>query len=112
MFNKLMILFAIFTFALSAETATANKTCKFNLSRPTAVSGTTLPAGEYKVTVSGSKVTIATAFGKNPMDVQAKVETGDKKFDDTLVIYATVSGQNALGEVDMGGSKIKVVFVP
>jgi hypothetical protein len=46
------------------------------------------------------------------VDVPVKVETMEKKFDNTAIRFNTESGKPVIGEIRVGGTKAKLVFVP
>jgi hypothetical protein len=68
-----------------------------------------LKPGEYDVTVdTAGKVTFK--MGKNVVEAPAKVETNASKFADTQMNTKSVNGQSQLKELDLGGTKSKIVF--
>jgi 5-bromo-4-chloroindolyl phosphate hydrolysis protein len=74
------------------------------------VQGTVLKAGEYRLIVANSMVTITSEYGKKLSQVPVKVETEDKKFDTTLVTIDTASGKAVISEIRLGGTKTRLVF--
>ena len=75
---------------------------------PTWVGQSQLKPGEYEVRVDGDKVTFKQ--GKNVVAVSAKVETSASKFSDTQMDVKTVNGQAKLQELDLGGTKSKIML--
>ena len=69
---------------------------------------TELKPGEYEVKVDGDKVTFKQ--GKNVIAVAAKVETNASKFSDTQMDIKTENGQAKLKELDLGGTKSKIML--
>ncbi len=75
---------------------------------PTWVGTTELKPGEYEVKVDADKVTFKQ--GKNVVAVCAKVETNASKFSDTQMDIRTENGQAKLRELDLGGTKSKIML--
>lgn len=105
MSKKFVLGFLILAVALAfAGTVPAVHSYTITLAQPAVVNGTQLKPGDYKLSVSADKITLAQ--GKTSLDVPAKVETQDKKYDDTAV--RMVSGN--LAEIRIGGTKTKIVI--
>lgn len=102
--NKLMLGVCVFSLGI----ATAASTYHVKIADPTWVGQTQLKPGEYDVKVDGDKVTFKQ--GKNVIEVQAKVETNATKFADTQMNLKTENGQAKLKELDLGGTKSKIVL--
>jgi hypothetical protein len=101
--NKLILGACVFSLGI----ASAASSYRVNLSEPTWVGQTQLKAGEYQVTVDGDKVTFKQ--GKNVIAVPAKVETNASKFSDNRMDFKTENGQSKLKELDLGGTKSKIM---
>jgi len=93
-------------FSLGIATAASNYHVK--IADPTWVGQTELKPGEYQVSVDGDKVTFKQ--GKNVIAVAAKVETSASKFPETLMDIKTENGQAKLKELDLAGTKSKIVI--
>jgi hypothetical protein len=102
--NKLMLGACVFALGI----ATAASTYHLKISDPTWVGQTQLKPGEYEVKVDGDKVTFKQ--GKNVVAVSAKVETNAYKYADTQTDVKIVNGQAKLQELDLGGTKSKIVL--
>ena len=102
--NKLMLGACVFSLGI----ATAASTYHIKIVDPTWVGQSELKPGDYTVRVDGDKVTFT--LGKNAITVAAKVETNAAKFSDTQVDVKTENGQAKLMEVDLGGTKSKIVL--
>ena len=112
MSKRLVILAAILIAAASAGTVTKLGNYEITLSQPTVVSGVTLKAGDYKLSVADASVTIAPLDGGKSVDAPVKIETTTTKFSSTLIQYQRNSNnQNVITEIDLGGRKFKVLFV-
>jgi len=102
--NKLMLGACVFALGI----ATAASTYHVRIADPTWVGTTELKPGEYDVKVDGDKVTFKQ--GKNIVAVSAKVETNASKFSDTQMDIKTENGQAKLRELDLGGTKSKIML--
>jgi hypothetical protein len=102
--NRLMLGACVFALGI----ATAASTYHVRIADPTWVGTTELKPGEYQVSVDGDKVTFKQ--GKNVIAVAAKVETSASKFSDTQMSIKTENGQAKLKELDLGGTKSKIML--
>lgn len=102
--TKLMLGACVFALGI----ATAASSYHIRIADPTWVAGTELKPGEYQVSVEGDKVTFKQ--GKTVVAASAKVETSASKFADTLMDVKTENGRAKLKELDLGGTKSKVVL--
>lgn len=102
--NKLMLGACVFSLGI----ATAASSYHVRIADPTWVGQTQLKAGDYEVKVEGDKVTFKQ--GKNVISVPAKVVTNASKFSDTQMDIKTENGQAKLKELDLGGTKSKIVL--
>ena len=81
--------------------------------RDAAVIGTQqLQAGDYKLLLddAASKVTLRHTQSGNSFDLNAKIEDGAKKFDQTLVHMDTATGQRQVKQINLGGTRTTVSF--
>lgn len=93
---------------VGAGWASAAKNYQVKFSNPMQVSGTELKAGEYSVELAGDKAMI---HGKaQSVEAPVKVMEGDQKFGTTAVRYSLVDGKYRLNEIQLGGTKTKLVF--
>lgn len=105
MLKKLVLGFMLLALALaSAGTVPNGHTYTITLAQPTVVNGTQLKPGDYKLSMGTDKITLSQ--GKKTVDVPAKFETTEKKFDDTAIRF--VSG--SIAEIRLGGTKTKIVI--
>ena len=98
----------VLAFGILALAVASAESYKITLSQPSTVKGTQLKAGEYRLNLDNSKLTIVN--GKESVEVPVKVETVDKKFDNTAVRYTTVGQKQSISEIRIGGTKTKLVF--
>jgi hypothetical protein len=102
--NKLMLGACVFALGI----ATAASTYHVKIADPTWIGTTELKPGEYEVKVDGDKITFKQ--GKKVIEVSAKVETSASKFSDTQMDIKTENGQAKLKELDLGGTKSKIML--
>lgn len=68
-----------------------------------------LKPGEYNLKLDGSQVMLLDQTGHR-IDVSAKVEVADRKFDSTAISISKADGTNRIQWIELGGSKNRVVF--
>jgi hypothetical protein len=110
MFRKLVLTLAVAALIASAGTVPTGTHYRVSLSQTSVVRGTELKAGDYRLSLADSTVTIVAENGKNPVEVPVKVETQDKKFSSTVVRFDTASGKAVISEIRLGGTKTKLIF--
>jgi hypothetical protein len=104
--TRFMLTFAIIALGIASA---APKTLHMTLGETAWVGGTELQPGDYKIEMQGDKATLI--LGKKQIEVPAKMELNDKKFDTTLVVIdAAGSSRPALQEIDFGGTTTRIVF--
>jgi hypothetical protein len=103
--NKLMLGACVFTVGI----ASAATSYHVKIADPTWVGTTELKPGEYDVRLDGDKVTFKQ--GKKVFEVSAKIETNATKYADTQMDIKTVNGQAKLQELDLGGTKSKIMLM-
>ena len=109
MIQRILVVFAILAVIASAGTVPApGGSYKITFTQPSVVKGVEFKAGDYRLSIVADKVTISA--GKNTVDVTAKVETEEKKFDTTSIRYVTEAGKAKVSEIRVGGTKTKILF--
>jgi hypothetical protein len=107
MLKKFVLAFAVLAVALAtAGSVPGTRTYTINLIQPAVVNGTELKAGEYRLSVETTKVTLTK--GKQTIEVPAKVETVEQKFDTTAIRYTG----KIIAEIRVGGTKTRIVVTP
>jgi hypothetical protein len=104
MFKKFALAFAILGLA-----AASAATYRVTLSQPSKVEGKQLKAGEYRLNVAESKVTIVS--GKESVEVPVKVQNGETKFDSNSIRYTGTGDKVSIKEIRLGGTKTTLLFV-
>jgi hypothetical protein len=95
-------------FAVLALSIASAETYRVNLNHPSTVKGTELKAGEYKLDVQNGKAVIDN--GKQKVEVPVKVENADQKFGTTSVVYTEENGKRTIHEIQLRGTKTKLLF--
>ena len=103
MLKKFVLAFAILGLAVASA-----ESYRLTLSQPSKLNGKLMKAGEYRLNVENSKVTIVN--GKESVEVPAKMETGDTKFENTAVRYTGTGDKVTITEIRVGGTKTKLLF--
>jgi hypothetical protein len=96
--------------ALSSLTVLSAKTYDIVLSNKTKAGSLELKPGQYKLRVEGNSAIFTDASKGTSFTTPVKVETGDKKFDDTRVQSTKDGDAEKINEIDLGGSKTKLGF--
>jgi hypothetical protein len=110
MLKKLVLIAALAALIASAGTVPGVGHYRITLLQPAAVQGTVLKAGDYRLDLADTKLTIVPENGKNRVEVTVKVETEDQKFSSTSVRLDMSTGKAAISEIRLGGTKTKLVF--
>jgi hypothetical protein len=95
--------------ALLGVSLASAKTYTFSVSEPAQAGKAQLKPGEYSLKVNGPQVVLMDKMGR-PIDTTVKVETADRKFDQTVISYSKADGMNRIQWIQLGGSKNKVIF--
>lgn len=103
-------LLAISALALASLTMLSAKTYEIILSAPTKAGSVQLKPGQYSLKVEGSNATFTDKESAKSFTTPVKVETVDKKYDDTKVQTTKDGGTDRIEEIDLGGSKTKLGF--
>lgn len=106
MLKRFILAFAILAIALAtAGTVPGSHAYTITIIQPTVVNGTQLKPGEYRLLVDVTKVQLKK--GKDLIELpNAKVETGEQKFDTTALRYMG----DKIAEIRIGGTKTRVVI--
>lgn len=104
MARKLIVIFAILGLAAAfAGSIPGVASFRVTLRHPSVMNGTELKAGEYRLTLGDSKVTLIQ--DKQTFVVNATIENGENKFDTTVVRYSIKDDKAVIGEIRLGGTK-------
>jgi hypothetical protein len=107
MLTKFFIAFCVLAL-MAAFAGTVPAVAHVTFYKSVVVSGTTIPAGEYRLMISDSKVTFT--FNKKSFDVAVKIDAAPKKFDNTEVMYGGGTDQEVVRQINIGGTKTTLIF--
>jgi hypothetical protein len=96
--------------AFSSLSFASAKTYEITLSKPAKAGNLQLKAGEYRMRVDGEKVVFTFVETSKQFTTSVKVETADKKFDDTKVDASKEGDTDVIKDIELGGSKTKIEF--
>lgn len=96
--------------AIASLTVVSAKTYEIILSGPTKAGNVTLKPGQYKLKVDGSNAIFTDINNSKTYTTPVKVQTTEKKFDDTRVQSTKDGDADKIEEIDLGGSKTKLGF--
>jgi hypothetical protein len=96
--------------ALSTLSLASAKTYEISLAGPSKAGSITLKPGQYRLKVDGSNAIFTEVETSKQFTVPAKVQTSDKKFDDTRVDAQKDSGTDVIKDIELGGTKTKLEF--
>jgi hypothetical protein len=104
MFKRFVLAFAILGLAVASA-----ETYRVTLSQPSKIEGKQLKAGEYRLNLADSKLTIVS--GKQSVEVPVKIQNGETKFDSNAVRYTGTGDTVSIKEIRLGGTKTTLLFV-
>jgi hypothetical protein len=96
--------------ALSTLSLASAKTYEISLAGPSKAGSITLKPGQYRLKVDGSNAIFTEVETSKQFTVPAKVQTSDKKFEDTRVDAQKDSGTDVIKDIELGGTKTKIDF--
>jgi hypothetical protein len=79
-------------------------------SGPTMVGNAQLPAGQYTLKVEGSNAVITNGDNYKSVTAPVKIESIDKKYDETAVVTIRKGDAQHVSVIELGGSKTKLDF--
>lgn len=97
----------LLTFATLALAIASAKSYRLTLFQPSLISSTELTPGNYKVEVTGDKMTITD--GRKSAQANITVENAKEKFASTTVRYSNGDGKYRIQEIRLGGTNMKLV---
>jgi hypothetical protein len=103
MLKRFVLAFAILGLAVASA-----ESYRVTLSQPSTVKGKQLKAGEYRLNVENSKLTMVK--GRESVEVPVTVQNVETKFDNTAIRYTGTGDKVSITEIRLGGTKTKLVF--
>jgi hypothetical protein len=104
-----MIKQVLTSFAFVALSVASAATFKVSFAEPAVVKGKEIKAGDYQLNVKENSVVIEKGK-KIQMEVPAKVENTNRKYDRTRVLYNEHNGKFSIQEIELGGTTTKLTF--
>lgn len=77
---------------------------------PTKAGSLQLKPGQYRISLSGNKLTFTDVKTDKSVSTDVKIENTDTKFNMTMVETSTEAGGEVVKDIELGGSKIKLEF--
>jgi len=102
--KKIVLFLAVASLALAA------KSYDVTFSAPAVLGSVQVPAGQYQLKFDGSKVTLTSAKNGKRVDTMAAVQSGNKKFTETIVQSKRVDGKDLVDEIQIGGTTTALDF--
>jgi hypothetical protein len=96
--------------AISTMSVALAKSIEVSFASPTKAGTAQLKAGDYRMSISGNKVTFTEVTTLKSATTEVKIENVDAKFDSTKVNTVTEGGATVVKNIEVGGSKIKLAF--
>lgn len=91
--------------------ASADQSVRFSLSDVSRIGTAELKPGDYKLVIDDApKVVLTHLKSGKTIELQAKVEDMEEKFERTEVHSSRVDGVSQIKEIRIGGSKTKIAF--
>ena len=98
----------VLAFAILGVVAASAATYRVTLSQPSKIEGKQFKAGEYRLNIEDTKLTVVR--GKESMEVPVKIKNGETKFETTAVRYTGTGDKVSIKEIRLGGTKTTLLF--
>jgi chemotaxis response regulator CheB len=105
--NRLLVVGALALASLSLASA---KTYDIILTQASKAGNVQLAPGEYHLKVEGSNAVFTNLDNNKHFTVPVKVQSADKKFDQTAVETDDTNGSSTVQAIELGGSTTKLGF--
>jgi hypothetical protein len=86
------------------------KSYDFSIGAAATVGNVQLPPGDYKVKVEGDQATFTEAQDHKTFTAPVKMETVQRKFDQTAVVSSKQDGADRIEAIELGGSNTRLEF--
>jgi hypothetical protein len=110
MSQRFVLVLLVLALVASAGTVPKLTVYQVKLVKPAVVSGVVLRPGDYKLLVRDTTATLSPSNGGAAVETPVKLETAASKFDSTVITYQSENGKIAISEIDLGGTKTKLLF--
>jgi hypothetical protein len=108
--TKMTCIAILLAFGFLTAAASADESYRFTLNKESKIGNAELHPGDYKLVVGGPKVVLTEIKTGKSVELEAKVENVDKKFDTTEIHSKQVDGVSQISEIRIGGSKTRIAF--
>ena len=98
------------TLSLSSVVLLNARSYDIHLYTPAMAGNVQLPAGDYKLKLDGTNAVLKDSDNNKTYTTPVKVETEDKKFDETAVVTDNDNGTTHIKAIEIGGSTTKLEF--
>ena len=98
----------LFAFAIAGLAVASAKSYSIDLFQPAVLGATELAPGHYNVDVNEQKAVVRN--GRIHGEAPVKVETMDRKYPTTTVLFNNGDGKMHIQEIHVGGTTTKLVF--
>lgn len=95
---------------LSTGVALADKTYNVTLGSASKIGNVEFKPGTYRLVVDSPKVRFTEVKSGTEIELEAKVDEGDTKFNNTSVHLRNIDGVDQILEIRIGGSRIRIAF--
>ena len=86
------------------------KSFDITFDQPAVLGPMQVESGHYKLSITGSTVTLVNEDTHKSFETTATVQTSGKKYIDTIVESKTDSGKMMVNEIQLGGTKTALEF--
>ena len=107
MTNRLLLVGALALASLSLASA---KSYDITLTQAAKGGSVQLAAGQYRLKVEGSNAVFTNVDNNKSVTVPVKVESAEKKFDQTAIDTKDANGSPTVEAIELGGSTTKLEF--
>jgi len=98
-------LLSVGIFSVSAGAAQKSKSYEVSLNTAMKAGTQVLAAGDYKLRLEGLNAVFTKEGNKATFTIPAKVEAGDTKFDQTIILVDQNAGQPRITSIKLAGGK-------
>jgi hypothetical protein len=103
-------LFMVGALALASLSLASAKTYDIMLTQVSKAGTVQLAPGEYRLKVEGANAVFTNLDNNKSYTVPVKVQSADKKFDQTAVDTTDANGSSTVEAIELGGSTTKLGF--
>lgn len=105
--TKFVVTFCVLAL-LAAFAGTVPAVAHITLYKAAVIGGNQLAAGEYRLQIGDAKVTFS--MDRKSIEIPAKIETAQKKFENTEIQFDGANSQNVVKQINLGGTKTFLIF--